>query len=324
LLGALPLQADWRLELVDRSQGVLEGEARLALPALAGQDLPRGFRWLSESADQGWENLFPRTAVFLKQHGQVAVAAEPGRLALSWALQPERWTAPSARAAARWLSALGELFKAELTLEPGPGDGAAGPLGGFAVDTGRRSLHARWRHPTAPCGGALVGGGEVQVEGLRLEVRGQLGTWAWRPSASGGDLRLSLNGQPTVTVRGSSAWTGWLADLLNSAFDLEEHTEAFLEGLRRGPSGAPSHLLWTVDEERWSVQGSFLIIENGLLRFALRLVGRAFLPDDAEAASLAELGRALCAALGADLSEGLGAGEPAGAEDATSDGKEGG
>ncbi len=132
-------------------------------------------------------------------------------------------------------------------------------------------------------------GVRMQLDRLDLPVR-------WEFARGHAALTARIDEVPRLRIEGTGAFTSWLVDVMEGAFDLSEHTEALMRAVSHGPSGLGTPFQLGYRDSVVSFEVDTLLVDNGLVRFGAQIVGGRLVPDDR---ALEELGRLVSAGIGA-------------------------
>lgn len=126
---------------------------------------------------------------------------------------------------------------------------------------------------------------EVRAEGMLLRVSDYEIPIAYRSQGGGADLSMPITSEPEVEFTGQGRVTSWIAELADSALNLETHGRAIFKAVAQGQDGKGSKAVVRYDDRPANgvVSGSMdlMLVDNALVRMGFRIVGRHLTPDDA-------------------------------------------
>jgi len=146
--------------------------------------------------------------------------------------------------------------------------------------------------------------GDVRYQGTRLTLDRWVLPIAYRVSSDGARATSRIRTVPNVELAGDSVFTGWIVSAADSAFDLAGHAEALFEGIAHGPSGKGSVVEMSLSRSgsHWALseRADMLLLDNALIRFAMRIAGNYLIPEDEVVDDLVRLQRLLLGHLASD------------------------
>jgi hypothetical protein len=141
----------------------------------------------------------------------------------------------------------------------------------------------------------------MRSDGMQIDITDYTLPITWRSGPGGTDLSVVVSSVPSLDLKGSSTFTGWAAELADGLFDLEGHARGVFEAVAQGPSGQGTTLRMRHQEEgALDLSMAAMIIDNGMVRFFMRLVGRHLVPSDDAVADAYRATEALIRALDSD------------------------
>jgi len=144
---------------------------------------------------------------------------------------------------------------------------------------------------------------EAKSDGMLLRIKDYVMPVVYRQSDAGATLALDVRTEPDISFDGASAFTSWLVDLADNALNLEEHASVVFEAVAHGPEGEGTRLRgrWSPGTQGQLTAGMQLeLVDNGLIRFGMRIVGRHMVPNDEVIAEMLGLMSEVIGALDAD------------------------
>ncbi|MFT4627267.1 MAG: hypothetical protein ACI8PZ_005949 [Myxococcota bacterium] len=141
----------------------------------------------------------------------------------------------------------------------------------------------------------------VRSDGMEVAIRDYGFPLVWTSDGSKSSLALDVTDVPTVELSGSNGFTGWIAELADGLFDLEGHAQAVFAAVAHGPDGEGTKVRLShgaAGDLTGSVRA--VLVDNGMVRFFMRLVGRTLVPSDAVVADSYAAAEALVRALDDD------------------------
>lgn len=93
-------------------------------------------------------------------------------------------------------------------------------------------------------------------------------------------FRGAIKSEPSLVLQGQGAFTSWLVALMESAFDLNEHTAAMFRTVADGPDGSGSTLALTHADRKIRLEVATTLVDNGLIRLAADVVAGRLMPSD--------------------------------------------
>ncbi len=135
---------------------------------------------------------------------------------------------------------------------------------------------------------------EVRAEGMLLRVSDYEIPLHYRASGSGADIDVPIRSEPRLEFTGQGTVTTWIAELADSALNLETQGQAIFKAVAAGVDGDGSRArMRFVDGSTRGVVSArmdTLLVDNAMIQMGFRIVGRSLTPDDevvAEALALA-------------------------------------
>ena len=251
------------------------------------------------------------------------VADDPASLVLDarFALVPDGFRAQGMPELARYLERLDDLVQVEVALR----DDADRTVLEAALDTRTLRIALRTRvhearfvpwGPEGPAWGDAIPldgdhaltmrvEGTVQAEGVVLDLPG----WDVPVDVHLGAERARATARlvtvPELTISGGGRTMDWLVGLADAALGLEDKGRALFETLAEGPEGNGSTVTLQLDDAQhvlW-IEARLALLEEGLVRLALRITARRLMPDAATTSDLSRWLSQLAGALEMDRAE---------------------
>lgn len=136
--------------------------------------------------------------------------------------------------------------------------------------------------------------GSFRFAGISAQLDGWKAPLAFGVSATQAYARGAITSEPGLSIQGDGAFSSWLVQLMESAFDLNEHASAMFRTIADGPGGAGSTFALTHQDRRVRLTVAATLVDNGLVRLAASVVaGRLFPSDQAFAEAYAVLAELL-------------------------------
>ena len=141
----------------------------------------------------------------------------------------------------------------------------------------------------------------MRSDGMQIDITDYEVPIQWRSGPSGTEISAVVSSVPSLDLKGSSSFTGWAAELADGLFDLEGHARGVFAAVAHGPSGRGTTLSMQHGEDgALDLSMAGVIVDNGMVRFFMRLVGRHLVPSDDAVADAYRVTEALVRALDAD------------------------
>jgi len=124
---------------------------------------------------------------------------------------------------------------------------------------------------------------ESRMDGVRLSVADYPMPVRYVTSPGQAQLTLEVVSSPEVDLGGTGALTGWLVQIADNMLNLEEHAMWLFDAVADGPgsSGSRVDITWDAGEAgRLVGDAQVELVDNGLIRFAMRIVGWHLVPSD--------------------------------------------
>lgn len=295
-------------DLVRWIGATLDALHREATPGAAALAVPLRAAWPSTVAAVDRYAALPELGHADASGLDLAVTLDVERGRAGWAALPHLGA---------WLDRLGDLVAIEArVLDPEGRELAAAHLDSRAQRVGVRGRTA---------GGAVIPTRAGQPAGaartlaslsgapLRMELRGAfvfqgvrvtVEPWTLPVSVSLGSaastVRIRIDRAPVVRFSGESGFVSWLLEVVDDVLDLEAHAGVLLGELARGPDGAGSWIEVRADPAGLALRARTTLADNGLVRFAMQIVGHRLMPSDPTVADMLTLVSTGLEALGAD------------------------
>ena len=125
---------------------------------------------------------------------------------------------------------------------------------------------------------------EIRAEGYLLRITDYEVPLTYLSGGEGADVAVAIDGEPSLEFTGQGKITSWIASLADSALNLETHGKVIFQAVAEGVDGQGSKAVVRYDNHDTNgivaTQIDMLLVDNALVRMALRIVGRHLVPDD--------------------------------------------
>ncbi len=125
---------------------------------------------------------------------------------------------------------------------------------------------------------------EIRAEGMLLRVSDYEIPLAYRSSGGFADVNVPITSEPTLEFTGQGKFTSWIAEIADSALNLESQGQVIFKAVAEGPDGkGSSAVMRYTDRPTNGVVSSklnLMMVDNALVRMGFRIVGRHLTPDD--------------------------------------------
>lgn len=126
---------------------------------------------------------------------------------------------------------------------------------------------------------------EIRAEGMLLRVTDYEVPVAYRSLDHGADVNVPIRSEPKVEFTGQGTVTTWIAELADSALNLETHGQVVFRAVAQGLDGQGSRAALRFDDGPGnglvSSSMDLFLIDNALVQLGFRIAGRSLTPDDA-------------------------------------------
>lgn len=134
---------------------------------------------------------------------------------------------------------------------------------------------------------------EIRAEGMLLRVSDYEIPVAYRSEAGGADVAVPIRSEPRVEFTGQGTVTTWIAELADSALNLETHGQVVFRAVAQGLDGQGSRAAMRFEDGPGNglVSSSLdlFLIDNALVQLGFRIAGRSLTPDDTVVAEALDL-----------------------------------
>lgn len=122
----------------------------------------------------------------------------------------------------------------------------------------------------------------AKMDGITLLVDDYRMPLTYRSGDDVGRLTLDIASEPKLELGGTSAFTGWLVSWADDLFDFGSQANRVFEAVAHGPEGDGTQvqLIWLDGDGRIEGTGKMELVDNSLIRFAMRMTGRHLVPND--------------------------------------------
>ncbi len=141
----------------------------------------------------------------------------------------------------------------------------------------------------------------VRSDGMQVAITDYVIPLHWRAAAESSDIAVRVTDEPQLELSGTNGFTGFIAQFADSVFDLEGHAQGVFAAVAHGPTGEGTQLTLSHDGQG-EVTSTMraVVIDNAMVRFFMRLVGRHLVPTDAAIADAYAASESLVRALDSD------------------------
>jgi hypothetical protein len=125
--------------------------------------------------------------------------------------------------------------------------------------------------------------GEAHSDGVVVKITDYEMPLAYRSGGGEATMAVDIRTEPDLDLSGEGVIMSWLTELADSALNLESHGQVVFKAVAHGPDGEGSRARMRYrDGEQGRLEASMqgTLVDNGMIRFAMRMVGGKLAPSD--------------------------------------------